>query len=262
MGLGDFFKKAQSTVSSGGANLLGGGPSGNGISVNDVYSFIPGIGDSMAADKQNRANIAAADRAMKFSERMSSTAYQRGMADMKAAGLNPMLAFSQGGASAPSGVTPTINSTTKSGLGHAAITAGLGIQSAATAKQQADTQQASAESSIALNKATAAKQVADTARSSAEVEKIRAETSRTRQQTKKDSASVPVYDEASRIIEKMMKSLGSSAKEQKSTVLEPVGDYVKSALKSLNDRSSSGENLSKKDPRVHRALKMNYKIGF
>ncbi len=59
----------------------------------------------------NRRNIAEAQKQRDFQERMSGTSYQRGMKDMRLAGLNPMLAFSQGGASTPGGAKAEVAST-------------------------------------------------------------------------------------------------------------------------------------------------------
>ena len=54
---------------------------------------------------RNNAAKAASARQMAFQRNMSDTSYQRGMADMKKAGLNPILAGKFGGASTPTGST-------------------------------------------------------------------------------------------------------------------------------------------------------------
>lgn len=76
---------------------------------NTLQAITQGIYNHIENTAAMNYNSAEALANRQFQEHMSSTSYQRAVEDMKKAGINPILAFANGGASTPGGSAGTIS---------------------------------------------------------------------------------------------------------------------------------------------------------
>jgi len=187
-------------------------------------------------DISQAANAASAEQAAKqmdFQERMRETQYQTAVEDMKKAGLNPMLAYSQGGAGTPTGAMGQV-STAKMGN---AIASGLqGYQ--AMSMNEAD---------IDLKKATTTGTTAQTLKTEADTIRTAAEVQNILQTTKMNA-------EQTRNLQEMLLKLQQEIKNLKATEGYTTASTAKAQAETTNIKANIAPSV---DPFWYRDIKKN-----
>lgn len=201
--------------------------------------IIGGIFGGSAQKKANKANIQLQRENQAWLKQMSDTSYQRSTQDMLAAGLNPMLGFSQGGASTPGSSAATVepNMAMSRATSSAAMKASQMAQIQLTS-QQARKTKVEADFGEAFNAANipelAFRSTQESSKASAEVDKIvadihqlektgkatDAQAAHLMEQVKQIREMLPYLKEASGVQTQIQKYQTSSAKMQSRLVEE------------------------------------------
>lgn len=172
----------------------------------DILSTVGNFGmGRMGMRDQNRANQRMAREAMQFSERMSSTAVQRHVADLRAAGLNPALAYDSQ-ASSPGGVSATMGDETGAGISNARAAAQMN-QQLQIAKAQSEKDLSVKDAAIAASRASATRDASQATLNASNT--LSADAMRNRDQVRFNEIDMKTWDEQRRLIaaESLLKGL-------------------------------------------------------